>query len=78
MGKEDFQKLRYRVSEADMIGGHRSLPKLEKQPSLLNSPGFRVSEAHNYVTQNQNEFFASSKVFFKPNVPSITALNINK
>ena len=61
-----------------MIGGHRSLPKLEKHPSLLNSPGYRVSEAHNYVTQNQNEFFASSKVFFKPNVPSITALNINK
>ena len=56
----------------------RSLPRLENQSSIKNSPGFRVSEAHNYVTQNQNEFYASTKVFFKPNVPSITALNINK
>ncbi len=38
----------------------------------------KLSEAQNYITQNQNDFYASTKVFFKPNIPSITALNINK
>lgn len=70
--------MRNRISEDNPLNAHKSLPKIERSISIPISPGHAVSENHNYVTQNQNDFFASSKVFFKPNVPSITALNMNK
>jgi hypothetical protein len=46
--------------------------------SSLTSKTFQIAENQNYITQSQNDFFSSDKIFFKPAVNAITAKNINK